>query len=172
MFKNLPRQTFGRVQSRLFPLYFALTTLCTLLQLGTLTVLSRGGALPRAPAIQLAVGVVAGLANWLVVEPHTTGIMFERYALENADGPRDSGEESGETRDGGWRCSLPLGCRARSRQPVFFPLSTHKSLIQHSSSTLTQLKHSRIAQALQAQPWHSCTAHTCTMKLVLSGPVS
>ncbi|KAL6784403.1 hypothetical protein ACKKBF_B01645 [Auxenochlorella protothecoides x Auxenochlorella symbiontica] len=90
MFKNLPRQTFGKVQARLFPFYFALTTLCTLLQLGTLSVLSGGAPLPRTPLIQLAVGIAAGLANWLVVEPHTTGIMFERYALENAEGPRDN----------------------------------------------------------------------------------
>jgi hypothetical protein len=30
------------------------------------------------------VALVGSLANWLAVEPHTTGIMLERYELENA----------------------------------------------------------------------------------------
>jgi hypothetical protein len=36
MFKNLPRQTFGRLQSKLFPLYFGLSAACTAIQLGVL----------------------------------------------------------------------------------------------------------------------------------------
>jgi hypothetical protein len=37
MFKNLPRQTFGKVQSKLFPQYFSLTAGANLLALGTLS---------------------------------------------------------------------------------------------------------------------------------------
>lgn len=33
--------------------------------------------------------MVTGLANWLYIEPVATDLMFERYALENADGERD-----------------------------------------------------------------------------------
>ena len=29
------------------------------------------------------------MANWLYIEPVATDLMFERYALENADGERD-----------------------------------------------------------------------------------
>ena len=36
MFKNLPRQTFGRLQSKLFPQYFALSVSTVILQLATL----------------------------------------------------------------------------------------------------------------------------------------
>jgi len=48
MFKNMPRQTFGRVQSKLFPMYFALTTGCNLVLLGSLY-LAQGG-LAAAPS--------------------------------------------------------------------------------------------------------------------------
>ena len=36
MFQNLPRQTFGRVQSKLFPIYFGLSAACSAVQLGVL----------------------------------------------------------------------------------------------------------------------------------------
>ena len=38
-----------------------------------------------APHVMPAgVALVGSLANWLAGEPHTTGIMLERYGLENA----------------------------------------------------------------------------------------
>lgn len=37
MFKNLPRQTFGSLQSKLFPIYFGLSTACSAVLLGTLS---------------------------------------------------------------------------------------------------------------------------------------
>ena len=40
------------------------------------------------------IGVVGSLANLLWVEPLATGIMFQRYELENAAGERDEGETS------------------------------------------------------------------------------
>lgn len=36
MIKNMPRQTFGKVQSKLFPLLFGLTTACSTVVLATL----------------------------------------------------------------------------------------------------------------------------------------
>lgn len=36
MFKNMPRQMFGRVQAKLFPQYFATATAAVVLQMGTL----------------------------------------------------------------------------------------------------------------------------------------
>lgn len=87
MFKNLPRQTFGRLQAKLFPIYFGLcAALCAVL-LGLLHYATPGA--PPREALLLAIGLGTSLANWAVVEPAATGLMLQRYALENAPGPRD-----------------------------------------------------------------------------------
>ncbi|KAG2494715.1 hypothetical protein HYH03_007229 [Edaphochlamys debaryana] len=84
MFKNLPRQTFGRVQSKLFPMYFSLTAGANLLALAT-AALAGAGANPAGTRALAALGVsLAGLLfNWLYLEPLCTKLMFDRYDLEN-----------------------------------------------------------------------------------------
>ncbi|KAL4427167.1 hypothetical protein ABPG77_001171 [Micractinium sp. CCAP 211/92] len=89
MFKNLPRQTFGRLQSKLFPLYFGLSAACCAIQLGVL-----GFTAPAAPQkelLLLGIGLGSSLLNLLYVEPCATKVMFQRYALESAEGARDEG---------------------------------------------------------------------------------
>ena len=81
MFRNLPRQTFGRLQAKLFPIYFAVVAATTLFQFASLAF---GPGLLKPQAVSLGVTFVATLANLLVVEPLSTKSMFERYALENA----------------------------------------------------------------------------------------
>jgi len=76
MRKNLPRQQFGKVQSKLFPKFFQLGTLCT-------AVMLLSGArlgLPLGPAIA---SLTFTLMNLLYLEPKATGVMFERYEREN-----------------------------------------------------------------------------------------
>ncbi|GFR45705.1 hypothetical protein Agub_g7015 [Astrephomene gubernaculifera] len=84
MFKNLPRQTFGRVQAKLFPQYFALTTGANLMALATLFL---AGAASTAPGLRalvaLGVALAGTLVNWLYIEPICTGLMFQRYDIEN-----------------------------------------------------------------------------------------
>jgi len=82
MFKNMPRQTFGRVQAQLFPQYFGLTTAANLLLLGTLLISDMGPSAQQA-AIVLGVAAGASLTNWLIIEPVATNLMFQRYELEN-----------------------------------------------------------------------------------------
>jgi hypothetical protein len=68
MFRNMPRQTFGKVQSKLFPQYFALTTGATL-------VLVAGAVAASAPPTTLAtLGLAAAfnVLNWLAIEPIAT----------------------------------------------------------------------------------------------------
>jgi hypothetical protein len=79
LFKELPRQTFGKVQSKLFPIYFNSCTLLLLLQLGTALQLG----LQKGSLIALGVSLVATLVNLLFLEPASTKIMFKRYSLEN-----------------------------------------------------------------------------------------
>ncbi|GLI65156.1 hypothetical protein VaNZ11_008608 [Volvox africanus] len=84
MFKNLPRQTFGKVQSKLFPQYFALTTGANLLALVTLAL---AGATATSAGVRalvaLGVSLVGLLVNWLAIEPICTDLMFQRYDIEN-----------------------------------------------------------------------------------------
>jgi hypothetical protein len=82
MFKNLPRQTFGRLQSHLFPAYFSILAACQVIQAATLFLSPTGLARPQA--ISLGVGLAATLANLLWAEPAATESMFKRYALEGA----------------------------------------------------------------------------------------
>lgn len=87
MFKNMGRQAFGRVQSKLFPKYFAISVLTLALQIGTLRYALPGG-LQREQLTSLGIALAASLTNF-VVEPLGTKVLFERYALENAQGPKD-----------------------------------------------------------------------------------
>ncbi len=77
-FKNLPRQTFGRLQSHLFPLYFLLSTACAALLWFT----ARGAGAPPAQLALLAAGAATSLLNLVVAEPGATANMFARYKLE------------------------------------------------------------------------------------------
>ncbi|GMH37482.1 hypothetical protein BSKO_05355 [Bryopsis sp. KO-2023] len=80
MFKNMPRQMFGRVQAKLFPKYFFLASTMT----GVMLLTPITAAKPYAVIIAL----ISSLVNWLLVEPRATKVMFERYELENTK-PRD-----------------------------------------------------------------------------------
>ena len=82
MFKNLPRQTFGKLQSHLFPAYFSIIAATLFIQAATLALSPAGLAKPQA--ISLGVGLLSTLANLLWAEPAATESMFKRYALENA----------------------------------------------------------------------------------------
>ena len=81
-FRNLPRQTFGKLQSKLFPKYFAVTGAMPLLLIGTLYSLS-GGAPVMHEIKLLGIAALTAFANIAVAEPKATEVMFERYALEN-----------------------------------------------------------------------------------------
>lgn len=87
-FKNLPRQTFGKLQSKLFPIYFALSSTASAILLSTLFAATNGAA-PRKQVVLLGISLVASLFNMIIAEPVATKIMFARYDLENATGPRD-----------------------------------------------------------------------------------
>jgi len=81
MFKNLPRQTFGKLQAHLFPAYFCIIAACLLIQAATLALSPVG--LAQKQAVTLGVGMLATLANLAWAEPAATASMFKRYALEN-----------------------------------------------------------------------------------------
>jgi len=80
MYKNLPRQTFGSLQSKLFPKYFQLSAATIVTSLITLKAFS--GA-DKSVYITLGVALLTTLVNLLWLEPASTKVMFERYSLEN-----------------------------------------------------------------------------------------
>lgn len=85
LFKNLPRQTFGRVQSKLFPVYFAINSACIVLCLGT--ALLRGDM--ASSVTTLGAALACTLGNQFALEPMTTDNMFKRYAMES-DGQQET----------------------------------------------------------------------------------
>lgn len=87
MFKNMTRQSFGKVQAKLFPKYFLVSVLTLALQIGTLKFAMPVG-LQREQLTSLGIALVASLLNF-VIEPMGTAVLMERYALENASGPKD-----------------------------------------------------------------------------------
>ncbi|CAG9464843.1 unnamed protein product [Pedinophyceae sp. YPF-701] len=82
LFKNLPRQTFGKVQSKLFPVYFGSTALCIAACAGSMV--AAGTPLGATAMRPLLVAMGCTLVNLLYLEPKTTVCMFKRYELENA----------------------------------------------------------------------------------------
>jgi hypothetical protein len=88
MFKNLPRQTFGKLQAKLFPTYFALSSVALVLQLAT------AKAMPVfASKSMTALGVALAMTalNQFYLEPVSTINMMERYSLESR-GEKESNE--------------------------------------------------------------------------------
>lgn len=75
----LPRQMFGKLQSKLFPIYFGWSAVTLALQLLTGPVVGLTAQAMRCLGLSLA----ATLLNILVLEPKSTKVMFQRYAMEN-----------------------------------------------------------------------------------------
>lgn len=90
MYKNLPRQTFGRLQSKLFPVYFKLHAASLCVMIGSLPALA-GARCLRFPIAACATALALTLSNILYIEPASTKVMFERYELEN-EGKQETDE--------------------------------------------------------------------------------
>ncbi len=84
MFQNLPRQTFGKLQSKLFPKYFFLSSVTIIVQLLTLPIMIAGRT--QVTKTPLVIALLTTLLNQIILEPYSTKIMLERYDLENSTG--------------------------------------------------------------------------------------
>jgi len=80
MYKNLPRQQFGKLQAKLFPLFFNLCSIATLLQIVTLNKLPKIYGTKSLIALGITLGTT--LFNQFLIEPISTKIMFQRYDME------------------------------------------------------------------------------------------
>lgn len=86
-FSALPRQTFGLIQSKIFPIYFAAGTIVPAALAANIAYANGGfNNLPTLPLYILSVPFVANAINWLYLGPKATKLMFERHAQEKKEG--------------------------------------------------------------------------------------
>lgn len=86
MMRNLPRQSFGKLQSKLFPAYFQLHFSAIVAIL-----ITRGSPLRSRGGITLLASLASTFLNLVLLEPRSTSIMLARYKLED-EGKKDSEE--------------------------------------------------------------------------------
>lgn len=120
MFKNLPRKTFGNLQAKLFPMYFALSSIAIILQVSAsvyyffnlyilrfsrtmasyhLQIVTLKGLTASAAVNIIAkstksliVALVMTLLNQFIIEPMTTNNMLRRYELEDTENGKNTDE--------------------------------------------------------------------------------
>jgi Domain of unknown function (DUF4149) len=90
MFQNLPRHTFGRLQSKLFPAYFMFSAIMMVLSIISASALSWSH--PSYNTMPLYAILTTILINLAYLEPKTTAAMFERHVVERKLG---TGQEVG-----------------------------------------------------------------------------
>ena len=79
MFQNLPRHTFGRLQSKLFPAYFRFSSLCIV---GAIYAAGKISSIGYENSQSLVIILVTILLNLFYFEPQTTKVMYERHVVE------------------------------------------------------------------------------------------
>merc|ERR1719483_332846 len=90
----MKQRDFGRLQSHLFPPYFALSSATSLI-----TLLSAAGASGYSDLFSLTylgpwTALLTSLLNWLWVGPWSTDVMFEKYDLLESMGiPVEDGKK-------------------------------------------------------------------------------
>ncbi|UJR11427.1 hypothetical protein I4U23_015607 [Adineta vaga] len=77
-FKVLPRQQFGLLQSKLFPIYFLSQSVLNGICLITTS--------NRNSRTIFLIGIVGGLMNLIIVGPWTSKVMQERHKVEREEG--------------------------------------------------------------------------------------
>ena len=77
MFQNLPRHTFGRLQSKLFPAYFLFSAVAIALAMASASALGWENYDIPLGSILLTI-----LSNLVYLAPKTTEVMFERHVVE------------------------------------------------------------------------------------------
>ena len=95
MFKNLPRHTFGNLQSKMFPAYFSMVGVCCAVSTASFGYLHPWKSSSTAEKYQLGFLLSAfafNLTNLLVFTPMTIEMMKQRHKVERE---QNIGEEIG-----------------------------------------------------------------------------
>jgi len=77
LFQTVSRQTFGKIQSKLFPQYFGFSAATLLTMMAT----NPSQSVPYT----LLIAFFTNAVNWLFLEPKISGLAAQRYALENEE---------------------------------------------------------------------------------------
>ncbi|OVA16816.1 protein of unknown function DUF4149 [Macleaya cordata] len=95
MFKNLPRHQFGNLQSKMFPAYFSMVTVCSAISLASFGYLHPWKSSSSAEKYQLGFMLSSfafNLSNLFVFTPMTIEMMKQRHKVEREE---NIGEEVG-----------------------------------------------------------------------------
>jgi len=98
MFFNMPRHLFGRVQSKLFPKYFLISSVTSFAALGTFALMfpySGWDGDVKTKGVLLACGLAGNLANTLYFGPASTRVMWTCQAYEKS---ANNGHQVGVTK--------------------------------------------------------------------------
>jgi len=125
MFKNMPRHSFGRLQSKLFPKYFQF---CTITILSSLLLIHNELMTTSMTQFKCLCSIlILTLINLCVVEPKTTSIMFKRHVIERKLG---TGHEVGQIKPSDPKIANDPDLRAISKKfGMFHGISSTVNLI-------------------------------------------
>jgi len=87
MFFNMPRHLFGRVQSKLFPKYFLISSVTSVIALGSFALMHPVGGWEgdvKTKGALLAAGLAGNLVNTFYFGPTSTRIMWTCQAFEKS----------------------------------------------------------------------------------------
>jgi len=87
MFFNMPRHLFGRVQSKLFPKYFLISSVTSLVALGSFALMYPYGGWEgdvKTKGALLAAGLAGNLVNTFYFGPASTRVMWTCQAFEKS----------------------------------------------------------------------------------------
>ncbi|CAN6226617.1 unnamed protein product [Urochloa humidicola] len=85
MFKNLPRHQFGSLQGKMFPAYFMLMSVCSVISVAAFAYLHPWKTAATIERYQLGFLLTAlgcNLSNLLVITPMMVEMMMKRYKIE------------------------------------------------------------------------------------------
>lgn len=162
--RYLPRQQFGMVQSRIYPVYFKAMAYCVsaallghLLGHKSESLTSKMGMFQSSSLLSALVMV---LSNLVLLEPRATKLMFERMKIEKEEGrgmaAAAAGQERSEDESGGATVVRPVADVAAERQDLLRldeklrRLNGYSSALNVSTLVVLTWHMAYMAQRLQA----------------------
>lgn len=99
-YKTLPKQTFGLLQSKLFPLYFLVLTITTSISLIMFAILMTGkDHVKEQRQVYILIACIISCAlNLTAFEPLTSSVMMQRHKLER-EPPKESSTNVKDTKE-------------------------------------------------------------------------
>ncbi|KAH0452331.1 hypothetical protein IEQ34_019630 [Dendrobium chrysotoxum] len=154
----LPRQQFGIVQSRIYPVYFGVVALGVGAAVVAFFIESRWqSAADKAQGFNLLAVLATVIVNMLYLEPRATKVMFERMKLEKEEAKgRDIADSGVEPAVMGPRAT-PIGLEQTTKVSETMEVETVKSRMSRANKTLRRFNTCSSflnVLSLMALSWH------------------